>query len=1186
MIIKYSHLYDQVLEIVQVFLALKEMLIKRIDSQYISITNKLNNSGNYSSENPLQRIESEKRRKLDLSLQSKLKALKEKLEKGFNINDRLLVDTNLKKIQEFQKHIFDFYKLCEAYGLKDHRVNYLLRLSNGLDYLWSYDFKDSFDIISTTIDRHPNDVQVSPNTIRCSSVEIMPDNYVRCIFPFKLDISSLGYRSGLKLNDNDFRIQIAESAHWKPVLYTVIYVKGEKGIFRRFINYVANYFRHYDSLLTVLKKLTGNEDSIQEKTLVCKIDQHSGGKQFLTISNFRSHDFGYIIKDLSDLIAQYDSNLYKYIKVGDNIISIEKPIYNYQLTNTEEAQLRDNEDAKNKLRKKKYLSFYGNFARLLYSFARKLNQSFKYVKNDGIGLMESIKDFILLSESEVSEKAGNLVLSPIVVADKIASNSIEPVLAERYKDKELSEVLVEVSSGSEKFDPHLPYGSDNWLGAFNKSGISSENQRKIHQEGIQFLISKQSTILADEPGMGKTSQAILAAELTRESHQKILVITPNSLVDSNWAGDLANGPQKFLGHNRDQICIVMNKDDLQSSMADSNIIWIVVPESRFNQPQLSKVLKRFGDRGQFSTVIIDEIQQYKNINSALYKNIESSISRNIVRRIGLSGTPSDNVPSDIYAQLRLILHPLAVYEKKSAGISKQDSDAFIQQFLGGQELSNIVSYSKNHDLNEEYYNRCYNSLKWVSELSEKDKENILKLYSSTFLRRNKSEIRDIPLITKQFDAKEIDDGQGNISGADWKQKIRRRNADMKAAYTVKQAVALLNADPNRQIFIASFFIDTVEKIANEINNNVALLPELRGKTIAYGITSKISENNRSLIVNRFKAKNSDIRVLVYTLDTGAVGLNFSNCDCAIINDLSDNPSVNIQAQYRVHRLDSEKPVTIYYPRIIGNSQAAIYDNFCYKRIQIKQKINEEINKIISQTQRASFINPNDVNTFVCAMVEGIVSEADLDEYIELFILDNIERLKEGQPLYNEEKFKQYKFVNILSKNWNYGINLLEDYFKYKLGISSSNVYDTLLNVEYDSFMDISEEIRDIIYACYNFTVSSSPFINLKMPQREVEVILENQAQAYLKQKFNNIIKSKIRYIIWNKHEDKNDISIMDVDIRSANDRASIYKELLEKDNMLVKMCQKYCSEFMQDYFSITKAANWYRYLKIIQSTLL
>lgn len=65
-----------------------------------------------------------------------------------------------------------------------------------------------------------------------------------------------------------------------------------------------------------------------------------------------------------------------------------------------------------------------------------------------------------------------------------------------------------------------------------------------HQRaGVEFLVTARRALLADEPGLGKTAQAIRALKRLQDRGEQVfpaLIVCPNTL-KSNWERDLING---------------------------------------------------------------------------------------------------------------------------------------------------------------------------------------------------------------------------------------------------------------------------------------------------------------------------------------------------------------------------------------------------------------------------------------------------------------------------------------------------------------------------------------------------------------------------------------------------------------------------------------------------------------------
>ena len=575
-----------------------------------------------------------------------------------------------------------------------------------------------------------------------------------------------------------------------------------------------------------------------------------------------------------------------------------------------------------------------------------------------------------------------------------------------------------------------------------------------------------------------TAQAIIAADVVRDNNQKILVFTPNSLLAENWLGKKAKGPMFFCGHAKEQVVNVETKEDLDEAVNNPNVIWIiVVKESTFTQGKkeaddLANAINKYSKSKVFASLIVDEIQQYKDPEGKAFTKMQQAISWDgIPFRFGLSGTPADNTPDDIFAQLRLLRHDVIRDTKGEKGGYSQNEEGFASQFLGGPELSKIVALSRDkvsnniQEISDDWRQKCYSVLEWAKGVTPSGKENIANLFSQTFLRREKSEIRDIPLDDSQkIIVKNVPQPPEEMMKAvDWKSKISKFNALAKVNSTVEKAIALLKADPKRQIFIASKFVDVVDSIANGIN-------KIAGEGTAFGIHGGIKDlDRRDELVQTFKAFdkaktfNHPIRVLVYTLDTGAVGLNFSNCDTGILNDLDDNPSVNLQAQYRVHRIDSKKPVTIFFTQFDDtvNSPAANYDRSCYERIQQKKKINSEICKLMKKVRNAK--NPQEkmlsANEFVINTIENIILDIGFDKHTQDFFFKNIQKAINGEAIEPLEKIEVNKKKDEFEQMGHALIPFLPKDYKEK--IEQAQTVKDIDSILYDSKNWLNQTSSDV-----------------------------------------------------------------------------------------------------------------------------
>jgi hypothetical protein len=265
-------------------------------------------------------------------------------------------------------------------------------------------------------------------------------------------------------------------------------------------------------------------------------------------------------------------------------------------------------------------------------------------------------------------------------------------------------------------------------------------------EAIAFGVTRDSFILADEPGSGKTFMAAAIADLNRRIAEtnnpalngqgQILVLTPGGLIRENWMPKVKDGrvqpsaPKQFIDPHMDESRDIQIIDDYgpNGEVPDFTGKWVVIPYDMFRplgDPKPVKNLKKPGkgatpeqireydeDREtiaankvklarqkkiqglinkvrknkRFTCCIMDESQNVKNDQADSTANVHHALS-SIAKKVSMTGTPSDDNPKDFYGQLQLIDHPAI----RRGGDSQQSLASFCRQYFAGYGTSDKMS---------------------------------------------------------------------------------------------------------------------------------------------------------------------------------------------------------------------------------------------------------------------------------------------------------------------------------------------------------------------------------------------------------------------------------------------------------------------------------------------------------------
>jgi SWI/SNF-related matrix-associated actin-dependent regulator of chromatin subfamily A-like protein 1 len=448
--------------------------------------------------------------------------------------------------------------------------------------------------------------------------------------------------------------------------------------------------------------------------------------------------------------------------------------------------------------------------------------------------------------------------------------------------------------------------------------------------GIAYNIEKKRAIIGDEPGLGKTLQAIATIH-TLEAYP-VLVVCPSTL-KLNWQkewNDVAGKRAMILNdrvkntwqqyHKVGMIDVfIVNYESLKKFFVQSG--WSRPKDEAF---RLDKIPFR-ENISVFKSLIIDEAHKCKDGSTQQAKFV-MGLARNKEVVLALTGTPAVNKPLDLVSQLHIIdrlkdvvahiPHPLDKNGNKSdlSGYKR-----FLQRYCdGGSGASNL------RELN-------------------------YRLNVTCFYRRRKSEVlADLPAKMRQVLLCEIDnrkeyehaenefvDYLKSIRGCDDKEvKKKLRGQFMVKMGILKQISAL------GKINEAKDYIDEVtgsgEKIVvfcslREIGDKLkAIYPG--AVMIRGGMTDE--EKNRSL--NRFQ-NDPETKVIICSIKAAGVGLTLTASSRVLFIEFPWTDADCNQCEDRTHRIGQKNSVLAAY--LLGENTI---DRYCYEIIQKKKTMAQTI----------------------------------------------------------------------------------------------------------------------------------------------------------------------------------------------------------------------------------------------------
>jgi SNF2 family DNA or RNA helicase len=159
----------------------------------------------------------------------------------------------------------------------------------------------------------------------------------------------------------------------------------------------------------------------------------------------------------------------------------------------------------------------------------------------------------------------------------------------------------------------------------------------------QFLTLHQRAFVLNDMGTGKTLAALWAFDYLRKigKAKKMLVIAPLSTLERTWADEVFENFPHF------RVAVVHgDKARRLRLLADDYDIYVI------NHHGLGVVETALIER-QFDVVVVDEGAIFRNATTKLWKTLDRVV-RGIGRIWWMTGTPTPNAPTDVWAQCRIV----------------------------------------------------------------------------------------------------------------------------------------------------------------------------------------------------------------------------------------------------------------------------------------------------------------------------------------------------------------------------------------------------------------------------------------------------------------------------------------------------------------------------------------------------
>lgn len=458
------------------------------------------------------------------------------------------------------------------------------------------------------------------------------------------------------------------------------------------------------------------------------------------------------------------------------------------------------------------------------------------------------------------------------------------------------------------------------------------NPYEYQLEGVRYALDHKRCIFGDQPGLGKTLQAICAVVKAHQEAQRYgesfptLVICPASL-KINWQREF----KKFAGLD----AIILddrNRYDwhrfieLKNGKGESiSSVFIVNYESlrKFfvtevkQSSRLTLASIKFDERIKlFKSVIIDESHKCKSTKTQQSKFVEG-ICRGKQWIFALTGTPVVNNNTDLIQQLKILgrLEDFGGYK------------SFVSQFCDGPKQSSNL-----RRLNYQLWMICFfrrEKQKVLTQLPDK-----MRQYITCDITNREEYIaaeKDIIKYMRQYKNADDDKIARTMRG-----EVMVRLGQLKAISARGKIKAVSDfihdvIDGGEKLIMFAYLKEVVDALKKEFPNAVT-------------VTGSDNVAQKQMAVDRFQ-NDPECKLIILNYKSGGTGLTLTASPRVGFIEFPWTYSDCEQAEDRAHRNGQKNAVNCYY--FLGDKTI---DNYMYQVIQTKKNIANEVTGTTTQIE--------------------------------------------------------------------------------------------------------------------------------------------------------------------------------------------------------------------------------------------
>ena len=166
------------------------------------------------------------------------------------------------------------------------------------------------------------------------------------------------------------------------------------------------------------------------------------------------------------------------------------------------------------------------------------------------------------------------------------------------------------------------------------------------RETVKFLTMIDRGYVLSSMGSGKSMSALWTADFLMRTREikKCLIIAPLSTLERTW------GDSIFYNLPDRNFVVLHGSRERRLKLLDEDVDFYII-----NTDGVKIILEVLAKRPDIDFIVIDELATSRNASTDRWKAINTLCNKQSHRRvIGMTGTPTPNLPTDAWAQCRLV----------------------------------------------------------------------------------------------------------------------------------------------------------------------------------------------------------------------------------------------------------------------------------------------------------------------------------------------------------------------------------------------------------------------------------------------------------------------------------------------------------------------------------------------------